>query len=278
MSRPSREDKLREHEGSLDFLRRLVFGRLLTPGAELKEDDLLDLSKKLRAPHVSRPGIASAISQLVFEGAAIREGNQLKVVYQDDRRQNVLIGARIVTEAVIIDSLCQSLAPDLNQARAINRRLEQLTFAGEKEFAERHAFDFVMQDLEFHLSLADADRSSAARRLITEAYHALVIPLPNPLPLFEHALAITREHEEILKAIASKDRHVAMQSLYSHLSAAVGRWYSSVPRFVDKTLRAVLLVLSSSVTLHPVASLKSASRPAVQRSRERKRTKARAAH
>jgi DNA-binding FadR family transcriptional regulator len=70
-----------------------------------------------------------------------------------------------VTEAAIVQSLCQSKAVDLKVARGINEYLKKLILHTGQEFTEYHAFDFAMQDLEFHLALADADKNPAARRL-----------------------------------------------------------------------------------------------------------------
>jgi hypothetical protein len=67
------------------------------------------LSHRLRGSTLGIFGMAAAIAQLLQEGAAIREGGRVKVIYQDVKRQNTLVGARIAGVVGVLQPLQPSV-------------------------------------------------------------------------------------------------------------------------------------------------------------------------
>lgn len=219
----------------------LILTRKLRAGEKVYADSAL-----LKYGDTTTSGRQKAIEELVIDRLLTRQGTSVHVANCDHKMQEALVAARILVEASVLYSLCNSKEEiDYKDANAHQATLRDLTLE-EKSFDVAARIKFVTTDLEMHLSFCRADENTFATQLVTQSYYALLLSLTDPLPLYEHAKCIVAEHEQILNALAERDSRAAVTNLHHHLSHAVGRWSPHIPNYVTTDLKAVLSHLSKA--------------------------------
>lgn len=242
-----RARQLRDQAFSL--LQAKVVTREIPPNEEIKTARIEQLLREHDPSLFGKP-VLEAIDLLAEHGALIRGEKSFRVVPPDTNRCNALISTRLVAECINVRSLCSSpLQEKLAPIKGIFNDMMQLV---RPQMNNEDKLAFVQKDLAFHTAMAHAAGNSALVPTVSHAYYSLIISIHSPLPKFEDADAIVREHESLLAAIAEGNEQLAISKLHIHLSEAVGRWHKDVTDFINNDLRTVLMHLTRAMAAGPV--------------------------
>ena len=209
-----------------DQIRDLIDRGDFEPGTRLPPER--DLAQQLG---VSRPSLREALIALDIEGCVeVRSGSGVFVsagpgpvprrTAAMGESPSQLMEARSVIEGEVVVLACARVTEEPLA------RLRELLNDMEVEIARRDAR--VDLDRQFHLTLAEMTGNAVLLRLVGELFDERHSPISAKISSrFESTrtwkTALT-EHEEILKAIETRDPIAAQAAMRAHLKASARRW------------------------------------------------------
>lgn len=189
-------------------IERMILDGELAAGAKLTESTLADLLG------VSRGPVREAFRMLEEAGLVHTEKNRGVFVRHVPIEEALeIFELRAVMDLYVGRKLAESLATkDVRELRQLVDGMDQAVKAS-------HAADYHRLNLQFHDHLLEL----AGNAKLTATYRKLV----NELSLFrrqnltrESMTAYSREHRQIVKAIASGDPEAAGQAMYQHVMSS----------------------------------------------------------
>ena len=229
-----------------EALMRKIVGKELPAGAQLPSEQMMAASFG-----VSRTVVREAISRLKSEGLIdTRQGRGAFV--RTDRTDvplrlgidpdNPLLSLLNLLELRLgLDAEIAAIAATRrtrDQMTAIQRALKEIDHASET------GGDAVAEDLEFHLSIAQATQNPMFFELIrflgSSFYNAIAVTRANETRTEELASETRREHKAIAQAIAKRDAQAAATAARTHIENASKRLLSADAEFwKSKAVQAV---------------------------------------
>jgi GntR family transcriptional repressor for pyruvate dehydrogenase complex len=220
-----------------EALMRKIVGEELPAGAQLPSEQVMAASFG-----VSRTVIREAISRLKSEGLVDTKQGRGAFVRTDRTDVPFRIGIdpddalpsllHLLELRLGLDAEIAALAAvrrTRDQMSAIQRALKEI------DSASKAGKDAVAEDLEFHLSIAQATRNPFFFELIRflggAFYNAIAVTRANEGRVEALASQTRAEHEAIMKAIANKDPEAAAAAARNHLERASQRLLSADAEF-----------------------------------------------
>ncbi len=187
-------------------IRDAIIGGSFLPNERLIEEDLVQRFK------ANRGAVRLALARLEQEGLIVREPNRGARVRLVSGKEAVEIAeARAMLEALVArHAAIKVTQQDIENLHAILRELEGL-------IAEEDMVGFSQANMRFHSMIVDiADHPTAARLLLGLRAQSVVFQYRQILQPGRVAI-LMQEHEELVRALASRDPDAAEQAMRSHL-------------------------------------------------------------
>jgi GntR family transcriptional repressor for pyruvate dehydrogenase complex len=225
-SEPKPADARRLYQQIADRVRERIVSAEYAVGSKLPPER--DLAQQLG---VSRPSLREALIALEIDGSVeIRMGSGVYVCQPALQRNGrpapmgespaELMQARAAVEGAVMVIACANATPEgLARVKESIEAMRADIAAGQ---------DVLEHDREFHVRVAEMSGNSVLVSLVGTLFDERRSPLASAmrdrlenLPTFEAALF---EHEQIYRALLSRDPLAAQAAMRSHIQAAADRW------------------------------------------------------
>jgi DNA-binding GntR family transcriptional regulator len=187
-------------------IRDAIIGGSFLPNERLIEEDLV---RRFRA---NRGTVRLALARLEQEGLVVREPNRgARVRLVSGREAIEIMEARAMLESLVARHAALKVTEqDIENLRAILRELEGLIEEGDM-------VGYAAANMRFHSTIVDiADHPTAARLLLGLRAQSVVFQYRQTLQPGRVAI-LMHEHEELVRALASRDPGAAEEAMRSHL-------------------------------------------------------------
>ena len=187
-------------------IRDAIVGGSFFPNERLIEEDLV---RRFKA---NRGAIRLALARLEQEGLVVREPNRgARVRLVAEKEAVEIMEARAMLESLVARHAAIKLTQqDLRNLHAILRELKRL-------IAEGDMVGYSEANMRLHTAIVDiADHATAARLLLGLRAQTVVFQYRHTLQPGRVAI-LMHEHEELVRALASRDPGAAEKAMRSHL-------------------------------------------------------------
>ncbi len=187
-------------------IRDAITGGSFFPNERLIEEDLVQRFK------ANRGAVRLALARLEQEGLVVREPNRgARVRLVSEKEAIEILEARAMLESLLARHAALKVTQqDIENLREILRGLEGLIENGDM-------VGYVAANMQFHSTVVDiADHPTAARLLLGLRAQSVVFQYRQTLQPGRVAI-LMHEHEELVRALASRDPGAAEKAMRSHL-------------------------------------------------------------
>lgn len=206
-----RIDSKRLSDEVAEVLRNAIIAGKLEPGSRLLETDLADQFG------VSRASVRTAIQQLSAEGIVTtvpRRGSVVASLTDEDLEEIYTI--RRALESLALERLVTRITPEQIDV------LERIILEIESAIAERDVAAVANLEVKFHETICMFSGHTRLLRFWRQIAHQLRAFFAAADPLLEPELNAKR-HRELVAAIVSGDRALALTTLDAHITNGVRR-------------------------------------------------------
>ena len=186
-------------------IRDAITGGSFFPNERLIEEDLVQRFE------ANRGAVRLALARLEQEGLVVREPNRgarVRLVSEKDAIE--ITEARAMLESLLArHAALKATQQDIENLHEILRELEDLVESGDM-------IGYVAANMRFHSTIVDiADHPTAARLLLGLRTQSVVLQYRQILQP-GRVTTVMREHEELVRVLASKDPDAAERTMRSH--------------------------------------------------------------
>lgn len=187
-------------------IRDAIIGGTFLPNERLIEEDLV---RRFKA---NRGAVRLALARLEQEGLVVREPNRgARVRLVSGKEAIEIMEARAMLESLVARHAALKVTQqDMENLRAILRELHAL-------IEDEDMIGYAAANMRFHSTIVDiADHPTAARLLLGLRAQSVVFQYRQTLQPGRVAV-LMHEHEELVRALDSRDPDAAEKAMRSHL-------------------------------------------------------------
>lgn len=200
----------RQTDDPTSAIRDAITGGSFLPNERLVEEDLVERFS------ANRGTVRLALARLEQDGLIVREPNRgARVRLVSESEAIEIMEARAMLEALVARHAASNLTQqNLRDLRAMLRQLKNLITVGDM-------VAYSDMNLRLHTSIVDIAEHSTAARLLQGLHAQTVIFQYRQMIQPGRVHALMREHEMLVRALATKNPDVAEKTMREHLDQSV---------------------------------------------------------